>query len=125
MESEKQSFFRESQQLVEEYIQERLLLLKFQAAERTSGIVSSLTIGLLIGLLSFLVLFFISALGVFFIAQISGNWYIGFAAIIFLYALLLGIIIIKRKALYRIMTDKIVSLFFVEPSENRSNDAAK
>jgi len=124
MEADK-SFFKESQQLIEEYIRERLLLLKFQTAERTAGIVSTLIVGLLIGLLSFLILFFISVLGAYFFIQITGNWYYGLLIMIALYAIILIALYAKRKQLNSYFSDTIVSLFFAESSNPNDEETGK
>ncbi|MBE7172060.1 MAG: hypothetical protein INR73_15845 [Williamsia sp.] len=125
MEPDKQGFFKETQQLVEEYIQERLLLLKYQTAERTAGIGSSLLLGLCLGLLSLLVVLLISALGVYFFAQITRNWYLGFIIITALYAVFLFIVYMQRKILRKYFSDLIISLFFSDTHELNDGEPNK
>lgn len=124
MEADK-SFFKESQQLIEEYIRERLLLLKFQTAERTAGIVSTLIVGLLIGLLSILIIFFLSVTGIYFFAKLTGSWYYGLFIITAVYVLILAIVYLKRNSLRKYFSDLIVSLFFSDTPHPTDEDAGK
>lgn len=117
MQPEQKGFFKETQQLVEEYIQERLLLLKFQAAERTAGILSALLLGLCIGFLLAFLLILISALAIYFIANITASWYAGFFIVIGLYALALLVVYLKRKSLRSYFSDKTVGLFFSDTQD--------
>ncbi len=114
MEPDKISFFKDSQQLIEEYIRERLLLLKFQTAERASGILSTLIIGSIIGLLSFLIIGLITMLGLYFLARTFSNWYIAFGIVILFYGFILLVVLLKKKALNKTLTDRMISLFFTD-----------
>lgn len=60
MQEEKKGFFEETEELVENYVNDRLLLLKLQAAEKTANIVSVLVSGILIGVVAFFILLFVS-----------------------------------------------------------------
>lgn len=124
MEADK-SFFKESQQLIEEYIRERLLLLKLQTAERTAGIVSTLLVSLIIGLLSFLILFFISVTGAYFFIQLTGSWYLGLSIMVLIFAFVLLVVYVKRKALNKYFSDMIVSLFFSDSTDFDHEDTGK
>ena len=121
MEPAKQGFFKETQQLVEQYIQERLLLLKYQTAERTAGIVSALLLGLGFGFLLFIIILMISALAVYLLANLI-NWYAGFLIVTGVYALILLVLYLKRTALRKYFSDLIVSLFF---SDSRGSNNGK
>lgn len=117
MEPDKQGFFKETQQLVEQYIQERLLLLKYQTAERTAGIVSALLLGLCFGSLLFIIILVISALAVYFFANLI-NWYAGFLIMAGVYALILWFVYLKRRSLRKYFSDTIVSLFFSDAPDS-------
>ena len=122
--ADKQGFFKETQQLVEQYIQERLLLLKYQTAERSAGIVSALLLGLCLGALLFLIILAGSALAVYSLAQLTASWYTGFFIVLGVYALILLIVYLKRKALRAYFSDMIVSLFFSntqDPNDGERN----
>jgi uncharacterized protein YacL len=51
MPTDKKAFFEETQELLEDYVSNRVRLLKLQAAEKSSRIVIMLFTGLVIGLL--------------------------------------------------------------------------
>ena len=122
--ADKQSFFKETQQLAEQYIQERLLLLKYQTAERTAGIVSALLLGLCLGSLFFLITLVGSSMAIYFLAQLTSNWYAGFSIVLGLYVLILLVVYLKRKALRTYFSDMIVGLFFSgtqDPNDGEPN----
>lgn len=125
MQPEQKGFFKETQQLVEEYIQERLLLLKYQTAERTAGILSALLLGLCLGLLLTLLLLLVSALAVYFFATVTHSWYGGFFIIIGFYALVFWAVYMKRKKLRKYFSDLTVSLFFSDTHDLNDGEPNK
>ena len=56
--STQQDFFADSKQAIENYIHSRLLLIRLQAIEKISKLSAAMFSGLLIGMLSFFVIFF-------------------------------------------------------------------
>lgn len=112
MEPNKQGFFNETQQLVEQYIQERLLLLKYQTAEKTAAIVSALLLGLCFGFLALLIVLLLTTLAVYFLARITDNWYWALLIMTGVYAFVLLVVFLKRTSLRSSFSDLIISLFF-------------
>lgn len=125
MQPDQKGFFKETQQLVEEYIQERLLLLKYQTAERTAGILSALLLGLCLGLVLALVLLLISALAVYFFATLTHSWYAGFFIVTGFYTLVFLIIYGRRKRLRKYFSDLTVSLFFSDTHDLNDGEPNK
>ncbi len=123
MEQEETSFFEESRQNIEGYIQDRLLLLKLQAAEKTARLAGVLFTGIVLALLGFFVLLFLSIMGGYFFANLTGSLYLGFGIIAFFYLLLFAIIVIFRKVLVeKWVADTIVKIFF-EKEKEENNEA--
>lgn len=112
MEPGKQGFFNETQQLVEQYIRERLLLLKYQTAEKTAGIVSAMLLGLCFGFLALLIVLLLTVLAVYFLARITNNWYWAFLIMTGVYAFILLVVFLKRTSLRSSFSDLIITLFF-------------
>jgi hypothetical protein len=60
MEEQKPGFFEETQELVEDYVSNRLQLLKLQTAEKSAKLISLLLTVLVMALLAFFILLFLS-----------------------------------------------------------------
>ena len=123
MEREETSFFEESRQHLEGYIQDRLLLLKLQTAEKTARLAGVLFTGIVLALLSFFVLLFLSIMGGYFFASLTGSLYWGFGIIAFFYLLLLTLVVKFRKVLIeKWVADTIIKIFF-EREKEENNEA--
>jgi len=123
MEQEETSFFEESRQHIEGYIQDRLLLLKLQTAEKTARLAGVLFTGIVLALLGFFVLLFLSIMGGYFFASLTGSLYLGFGIVAFFYLLLFTLTVIFRKVLVeKWVADTIVKIFF-EKEKEENNEA--
>ena len=89
---------------VKAYIATNIELLKLEAADRISGVISGLISNLLIAAIGFLCLFFISLWAGFYISELSGDTYTGFAIVAGIYLIPGLILYIGRK---RLLTDPI------------------
>lgn len=123
MEQEESSFFEESRQHIEGYVQDRLLLLKLQAAEKTARIGGLLFTGILLALLSFFVLLFLSIMGGYFFASLTGSQYIGFGIITIFYLLLLLLVFGYRKVLIEKWVGNTIVKIFFEKEKEENNEA--
>ncbi|MEJ7735939.1 MAG: hypothetical protein WKF97_00820 [Chitinophagaceae bacterium] len=113
MEADKAGFFKATQQLAEEYVKERLLLLKLQTAEKTARLFAVVFAAFIFGFLSFFVLLFLSLMAVFYIAGLTGSIYYGLGIMTAFYSLLLFLCIyFRRQWLYKFFSDLVVRLFF-------------
>ena len=113
MEPETKGFFEATRRLVEEYVKERVLLLKLQTAEKTARVVSFVFAACIFGLLSFFILFFLSLMVGYFFARLTGNIYYGFGIVTAIYVLLLVIFYsFRKKWLYKYFSDLVVKQFF-------------
>jgi ABC-type glycerol-3-phosphate transport system permease component len=113
MANEKQHFFEASQELLEDYVKNRLLLLKLQAAEKSARLVSLLFTGLIIALLSFFVLLFLSIMAGYFFAQLTGSMFYGFGIVALSYVILLVLVLYLRKGwITRYISGIVVGVFF-------------
>ncbi len=113
MQNEDPSFFSESHKQIEQYIRDRILLIKLQAAEKVARLSGLLLTGMVLALLSFFILLFISIMGGYFFASITGSLYWGFGIVAALYLLLLVLVVRFRKVLIQNwVADTIVKIFF-------------
>lgn len=118
METTKQGFFKETQQLAEEYIRERLLLLKLQTAEKVANLSAVIFSVVLIGLFLFIILLLITAMGCYFFEQVTGSWYYGIGLVILFYLIIVGFLIYFRKALfYKLVSNSVIKMFFEETDD--------
>lgn len=97
MEKEKDGFFQETLQVLQDYVDDRLLLLKIQVAEKTGTMVSFLLNILIITVLLFFVFLFGSfMLGLYF-SDVFGSHLYGFGLVTLIYLVTLFMYLIFRK----------------------------
>ncbi len=117
MEEPQTDFFTGSKEAVEQYLQDRLLLLKLQVADKSSRLAALLFFGLIIALISFFILMFLSMMAGFYFATITGNLYMGFGIITALYVLIMLLLVIKRKWFAKRVIDAIIQVLFDKNDE--------
>lgn len=114
---EKDGFFVEIKDMLEEYAEDRLLLLKLQAAEKAAIISSSLFIAIVVGFFSMLIFMIISFIAGYYLSLMVHSYPGGFAILGGFYLLLIFLIIyIHKKYTSRIVTDKVIKFSFVNNS---------
>ena len=117
MESE-EKFFSESKKKIEQYVQDRLLLLKLQTVEKGSQLVAKLFSALIIALLAFFILLFLSIMAGYFFAHLTGSLYIGFAIVASVYIILLLVVLkLRKRIIERKVTDEIIETIFDKTNE--------
>lgn len=112
MEETKEDFFTESRKELEQYVQDRMLLLKLQATEKTAKLVAMLFSGLLISLLSLFLLLFLSIMAGYYFGKVTGSLYAGFGLVAAFYLLLLILVIVTRKRYAKKIIDAVIQVFF-------------
>jgi hypothetical protein len=118
MVTEKQSFFEETQDLLESYAANRLRLFKLQTAEKSSRVVTLVFTGLVIGLLSFFILLFVSIMaGLYFSEKWHSSFY-GFGVVVLFYILLLVAALVMRGTLDKYIFSKVINILFESNSED-------
>ena len=113
-------FFTESKNQVKQYIQDRILLVKLQAVEKTSQLAGKLFSVLIIGMLVFFILLFLSIMAGYLFAQLTGSLYIGFGIVALVYIILLIVILKLRKSLIeKKVINEIIETIFDKTSDAR------
>jgi len=121
MVTEKQSFFEDTQDLLESYAANRLRLLKLQTAEKSSRVITLMFTGLVIGLLSFFIFLFVSIMVALYFSEKWHSSFYGFGVVVLFYILLLLTILALRAALDKYIFSKVINILF----ESNADDDEK
>ena len=117
MEDEPNHFFKESQEILQQYVRDKMLLFRLQFAEKTARLIALLFSSLIIALVCFFILLFLSLMAGFYFASITGNWYLGFAIITAFYFFLFLLLIYKRNWVAMKVSDICIKIFFDRKGE--------
>ncbi|MEO6314467.1 MAG: phage holin family protein [Chitinophagaceae bacterium] len=113
MPTEKQSFFEDTQDLLEQYVNNRLRLFKLQTAEKSSRLVTLLFAGLVMGILSFFILLFASIMAAVYFSEKLQSQFYGFGIVALIYILLLLLAIYLRKRfLDKYIFGRVIKILF-------------
>ncbi|HEY4149601.1 MAG TPA: phage holin family protein [Chitinophagaceae bacterium] len=126
MEEQKQGFFEETQELVEDYVSNRLQLFKLQTAEKSSKLVSLLLTVLVMALLGFFILLFLSITAGYFLAQKTGSLFTGFGIVAIFYVVLLVVLLyLRKKFLDKYISNTVIKIFFETTGDDDDTDEKK
>jgi ABC-type polysaccharide/polyol phosphate export permease len=126
MEEQKPSFFEETQEMVEDYVSNRLQLLKLQTAEKSSKLISLLLTVLVMALLSFFILLFLSMTLGYYLAQKTGSLFTGFGIVAIFYVLLLVVVLYLRKRyLDKYISNTVIRIFFDTTADDDDTEEKK
>ena len=118
------TFFTESRQKLEQYIQDRVLLLKLQMVEKVSQLTALLFTGLTLALLTFFILLFLSIMAGYFFAGITGSLYIGFGIVSAVYIGLFVLIIkLRKNVIEKYIVDAVIKIIMDKTDDD--NDTTK
>jgi len=113
------NFFEESKERVQEYVKDRILLLKLEAVEKISRLTATIVSGLLITIFSFFIILFVSIMVGYLIGEALHHTYWGFAIVAGIYVFLLVLIVIFRKNLIeRPIINAVIDVFFEKKKHN-------
>jgi hypothetical protein len=107
---------------IREYLEARLDLIKLQAAENVSRIVSNMMVIIILCLLSSLVLIFLSFSAGYYLASLMNSNILGFLCVAGFYLLMLLIILLfRKKIIERPVIKSVVRIFFPEPGDDEKS----
>lgn len=127
MEEPKKGFFEETYGVFTEYVDDRMLLLKIQAAEKSGKLISAIITMAVVALFIFFILLFVSIMSGYYFAELTGSMFYGFSIVagIYIFLLLVFLLINKRFLSKRIM-NTVIRIFFersaVETDLNSEED---
>jgi hypothetical protein len=108
------SFFANYKDLLVDYADKRIELVKLEAAEKVAIIGGLSASFLLIMLFSFLSLMFVSVMFGFLLAEMSGSMLSGFSLLALLYVFLLILVIVFRKNISKPISNLLVKILLKE-----------
>ena len=113
MEEAKKDFFEETHSLLSDYVDDRILLLKIQTAEKSGKLISAMVRLAVVSLFSFFIILFVSIMGGYFFAELTGSMFYGFSIVAGIYIFLLIIFLTLDKQVFskRIM-NMVIKIFF-------------
>lgn len=113
------NFFEESKERIQEYVKDRILLLKLEAVEKISRLTATIVSGLLITIFSFFIILFVSIMVGYLIGEALHHAYWGFAIVAGIYVFLLVLIVVLRKQLIeKPIINAVIDVFFEKKKHN-------
>jgi len=123
MPTDKQSFFEETQDLLESYVNNRFRLFKLQTAEKSSRVVTLLFAGLVAGIFSFFILLFLSLMAAYFFAEKLHSQFYGFGIVALIYILLLLLALyLRKKFLDKYVFGRVIKILFDSNTEDDDDE---
>jgi hypothetical protein len=127
MEENKKDFFEDTYSLFTDYVEDRILLLKIQTAEKSGKLLSALMTIAVLALFSFFILLFISIMGGYYFAEVTGSMFYGFSIIAGIYIVsLLVFLLVNKQVLSKRIMNMVIRIFFersaVETDLNDSDE---
>ena len=122
--SDQKKFFEESKDAIKRYLQDKLLLLKLQLTEKIAKLISVMFACLMIAVLIFFIILFLSIMAGFYFASLTGSNFWGFGIVAAFYLILLIIIIILRKrVLQKSIINMIIAVMFEKTKEEHEHES--
>lgn len=119
---EKDGFFVQIKDMVEEYVDDRMLLLKLQATEKAAKASSTLFLGIMVTFISLILFMIISFIAGYYISQAVDSYPGGFAILAGIYILLIFILVfIHKRYTGKKIIDSIIKFSF-DTKEKWSNE---
>ncbi|PBQ33049.1 hypothetical protein CNR22_15105 [Sphingobacteriaceae bacterium] len=110
---EKKEYFEETYELFTNYVDDRMLLLKIQAAEKSGKLMSAFITMAVVALFTFFILLFVSIMGGYYFAEVTGSTFYGFSIIAGIYILLLLIfLVLNKQVLSQYIINTVIRIFF-------------
>jgi hypothetical protein len=125
----KENFFVESKKLLEQYIQDRILLIKLEASKKAATTTAGIVNGVVLGLLAFFALTFLSITLGFVFSELTGSFIWGFGIVSAIYIVLIVTVILAKKWLSRKVSNAVISSIYSKKKQEKQtedgNDSAK
>ncbi|MES2591978.1 MAG: phage holin family protein [Bacteroidota bacterium] len=111
--SDRVSFFAEIKQLITDYLGARLKLIKIGTYEKIAKVTAVLFSSIIIALLGFFLLFFLSISGGFYFGSLLNSNALGFLIIFGIYLILFIVLIVfRKKLLEKHIVDRVIEQLF-------------
>ena len=119
---EKDGFFVNVKDMVEEYVDDRVLLLKLQATEKAAKASATLFLGVVVTFISLVLFMIISFIAGYYLSQAVDSYPGGFSILAGIYILLIFLLIfLHRKYTGKMIIDSVIKFSF-DTKEKWSNE---
>lgn len=119
---EREGFFVQMKELMEEYVEDRLLLVKLQLTEKAAKVSSALFIAIAVGFISLVLFIIISFIAGYYLSQAVDSYPGGFGILAGIYVLLIMLLLfIHKKYTAKIVADNVVK-FALNQKETFKNE---
>lgn len=109
----KEGFFVETKEMVEEYVEDRLLLLKLQTTEKAAKASSFIFIALAVSFLSLILLMVVTFIAGYYLSQLINSYAGGFGIVAGIYILLILLLLyFNKKFIAKKIADTVVKFSF-------------
>lgn len=110
---QQEGFFVETKEMVEQYVEDRLLLLKLQTTEKAAKASSFVFIALAVSFISLILIMIISFIIGFYLSQALGSYPAGFGILAAFYILLIFLLLyLNKRFIAKKIADTIVKFSF-------------
>lgn len=110
MEDQTTNFFKDYRNKVEEYVEDRLLLLRLKSVRKISTLIVQMVGAAFLALLSCFIILFVSIMLGFFLGHLLDSYYAGFGIVTLLFILTFVFSVIYRKKLMRKVISGIIDI---------------
>jgi hypothetical protein len=119
----KENFFVESKKLLENYVRDRVLLIKLEASKSAANATAGMVNGVLLALFGLFALIFVSITLGFVFSKLTGSFIWGFAIVTAIYIALIVTVIVSRKWLSKKVANAVISSIYSKKKEAKEDDS--
>jgi len=119
----KENFFVESKKLLEQYVQDKLLLIKLQASKTAANTTAGIVNGVLLAVFGLFALIFVSITLGFVFSKLTGSFIWGFGIVAAIYIALIITVIVARKWLTKKVANAVISAIYSKKKEEKKDDS--
>ncbi|HTJ12176.1 MAG TPA: phage holin family protein [Dinghuibacter sp.] len=113
MEERKERFFAETEELIERYIKDRLLLIRIDAAEKGAKLAAHFVTGMLLAVLFFFIIMFLSIMAGYYFSEVTGSQFYGFGIIAGFYVLVFAVLLaIRKRYIFPFLINLVIKTVF-------------
>ncbi len=104
------NFFSDTKRELEDYVQNRILLLKMQVSGKIAGMVAKILLIILMGLIAITFVFFLSIMAGYYFSSITNSLSIGFGIVAGIYCLFAILVYLTRKKMYNFIANIVIQI---------------
>lgn len=119
---QQEQFFTESKTKIREYLNNRLLLLRLQTVEKIAKLASAMFSGLLLAVLGFFILLFLSIMAGYLFADLTHSLFMGFGIVTLFYIVLLVVLLkMRKRILEQFIVNTVIRIIF-DQTESKEDE---